>query len=443
MNFSITSCSEQARRLDEATRPSPSSTCSDRAFAAAPLCLRCGMREVHVVESDVKELKKGNKNTQTAVDSFVKFSQISSCKGVERNAKKDLKYVERNLKNDIKRFDRDIKKNINRVETNCNDDVTHDNLKVTVGSGSGIRHLGVGGQVGGGFGIGQVGSGGQVASGSGISQDESRTGTGQLGVGVRVGNGSRVNLVRVDSEVGRRVDKDRWETVIDIDKIRRDTQGKIGGQEKKVQAVAKEAKASKVTAGQAKKEAKEALKQAGEAKKESKKALKQAGEAKKESKVALDNAKKESKEALKQAGEAKKESKVALNDTRWMAQFLKGAASTIVESCGGSIDWDRAGHLGVGGQVASGSGIGQVGSRIGTGQLGVGGRAGSGSRVNLVRVDGEVGTRSGIAGIDLFRVNGEVEAAAGRPETVQSIGTDAGKSKANHDGEGRRTSRRP
>ncbi|KAG7548908.1 hypothetical protein FFLO_03200 [Filobasidium floriforme] len=394
MNFSITSCSGQARRLDEATRPSPSSTCSDRAFAAAPLCLRCGMREVHVVESDVKELKKGNKNTQTAVDSFVKFSQISSCKGVERNAKKDLKYVERNLKNDIKRFDRDIKKNIDRVETNCNDDVTYDNLKVTVGSGSGIRHLGVGGQVGGGFGIGQVGSGGQVASGSGISQDESRTGTGQLGVGVRVGNGSRVNLVRVDSEVGRRVDKDRRETVIDIDKIRRDTQGKIGGQEKKVQAVAKEAKASKVTAGEAKKEAKEALKQAGEAKKESKK-------------------------ALKQAGEAKKESKVALNDTRWMAQFLKGAASTIVESCGGSINWDRAGHLGVGGQVASGSGIGQVGSRIGTGQLGVGVRVGNGSRVNLVRVDGEVGTGSGIAGIDLFRVNGEVEAAAGRPETVQ------------------------
>jgi hypothetical protein len=102
-----------------------------------------------------------------------------------------------------------------------------------------------------------------------------------------------------------------------------------------------------------------------------------------------------------------------------MAQFLKGAASTIVESCGGSIDWDRAGHLRVGSQVASGSGIGQIGSRVGTEQLGVGGRAGSGSRVNLVRVDGEVGTGSGIAGIDLFRVNGEVEAAAGRPQMAQ------------------------
>jgi hypothetical protein len=205
---------------------------------------------------------------------------------------------------------------------------------------------------------------------------------------------SSSNLYREIDHLHTRVDKARRETDIDIDKIRRDTQGKIGGQEKKVQAVAKEAKASKVTAGEAKKEAKEALKQAGDAKKESK-------------------------EALKQAGEAKKEFKVALNDTKWMAQFLKGAASTIVESCGGSIDWDRAGHLRVGSQVASGSGIGQIGSRVGTEQLGVGGRAGSGSRVNLVRVDGEVGTGSGIAGIDLFRVNGEVEAAAGRPQMAQ------------------------
>lgn len=58
--------------------------------------------EMHVVESDVKELKKGNKNTQTAVDNFVKFSQVSNCKGVKRNAKNNLKCVERDLKNDIK-----------------------------------------------------------------------------------------------------------------------------------------------------------------------------------------------------------------------------------------------------------------------------------------------------------------------------------------------------
>jgi hypothetical protein len=39
------------------------------------------------VKSDVKELKKGKKNTQTAVNSFVKFSKVSNCKYVERNAR--------------------------------------------------------------------------------------------------------------------------------------------------------------------------------------------------------------------------------------------------------------------------------------------------------------------------------------------------------------------
>jgi chromosome segregation ATPase len=38
--------------------------------------------DVKEVEADVKELKKGNKHTQTAVDSFVKFSQVSNCKAM-------------------------------------------------------------------------------------------------------------------------------------------------------------------------------------------------------------------------------------------------------------------------------------------------------------------------------------------------------------------------
>jgi hypothetical protein len=65
---------------------------------------------------------------------------------------------------------------------------------------------------------------------------------------------------------------------------------------------------------------------------------------------------KQAKEALTQAAG----NEGVLNDARWMAKFLKGAASTIVESCGGSIDWDWAGsgsgirHLGVGGQVGGG-----------------------------------------------------------------------------------------
>jgi hypothetical protein len=58
------------------------------------------------VKSDVKELKKGKKNTQTAVNSFVKFSKVSNCK-----------YVERNAKNNLKRVERDWKKNIDHVES--------------------------------------------------------------------------------------------------------------------------------------------------------------------------------------------------------------------------------------------------------------------------------------------------------------------------------------
>jgi hypothetical protein len=53
------------------------------------------------VESDVKELKKGNKNTQTAVNSFVKFSQVSNCKGVERDLKNNLKRVKRDSENRV------------------------------------------------------------------------------------------------------------------------------------------------------------------------------------------------------------------------------------------------------------------------------------------------------------------------------------------------------